>query len=225
MTSSNTWPQRIAVARRAVDAAKLAEEQAIRDALADSTPVSDVARALGTKDRTRIYAIQGKDPQGQAPQQPALTPAVYLRGAGADAATWQRVEAAMWARGWATVRDRTTAFHLARGGTPVVFCDFSTDLDATPGAHFGYKLFVRVGRVRAKYGTDRRHVQLAELLPADVVAGLIREGAAWVHRSVDVEGNDMELPLVNGGDNPRPYRRDGLDEQILARLVADALDQ
>ncbi|MFI8977410.1 hypothetical protein ACIGO9_31340 [Nocardia asteroides] len=55
---------------------------------------------------------------------------------------WEAIEAAMWARGWKTVSDRSTAWHLARGGVPVVLCDFGVnELEFDP---------IIVGRVRAR---------------------------------------------------------------------------
>lgn len=73
---------------------------------------------------------------------PALTPVVYLRGAGVAGAVWARIPPCMWARGWATTRARTQAWHLAFGGVPVVLCDFSGDGGVT------------VGRVRARGGAQ-----------------------------------------------------------------------
>ncbi|WP_040793311.1 hypothetical protein [Nocardia paucivorans] len=137
---------RIQAAQRAVRNAQAAFEQAIRDEIhADRITPSDAARALSTKNRQRIYAILGRGTDDTDPSPPALTPVVYLRGRGCGTRTWKAVESAMWARGWATVRDRTTAWHLARGGVPVVLCDFSGEYDGLSTDD------VIVGLVRARW--------------------------------------------------------------------------
>ncbi len=81
---------------------------------------------------------------------PTLAPTVYLRGKGCGDRLWRAVTDAMHARGWVTVKDRTTAWHLARGGVRVILCDFS----ATYAGGLSNPS-VTVGRVRAKYeGAD-----------------------------------------------------------------------
>lgn len=72
--------------------------------------------------------------------EPRPTPTVYLRGTGHTDEVWERVERAMWDRGWVTVRVHTTAWHLARGGVPVVAVNFSRICN-----------WHTVERVRAKY--------------------------------------------------------------------------
>lgn len=151
MTSTETATARIQAAQQAAIHAQAAFEQTIRDeVLVGRITPSDAARALGTKNRQRVYAILGRGADGSDPIPPAHTPVVYLRGRGCGQRTWTAVEAAMWARGWATVRDRTTAWHLARGGVPVVLCDFSSEWDGLSTDE------VTVGRVQARYGDDDR---------------------------------------------------------------------
>ncbi|WP_229434742.1 hypothetical protein [Nocardia farcinica] len=192
-TTTAAAAARIRAARDAAGAAQAAFEQAIRDEVAaDRITPSDVARALGTKNRQRVYAILGRGDDGAAPTNPPLRPVVYLRGAGRPDAVWTRVREAMWARGWTTISDRTSAWHLARGGTPVVLCDFSADLDhPSPapggGTWFGYDRYVVVGKVRAKYGDD----------------------------------GEAMLPRINGGEHPIRLG-DDVDEHALARWVAEA---
>jgi hypothetical protein len=90
---------------------------------------------------------------GQEP--PALTPIVYLRGARRPQEVWDEVEHSLWARGYATLHDRTTAWHATRGGMPVVLCDFSADLyREKPAEGTDYHYYVQVGRVRARYGSN-----------------------------------------------------------------------
>ncbi|WP_280502022.1 hypothetical protein [Nocardia farcinica] len=140
---------RIQAAQQAAQQAQAVFEQTIRDEIhADHITPSDAARALGTRNRQRVYAILGRGPDGSDPTPPAHTPAIYLRGRGCGQRTWKAVESAMWARGWATTRDRTTAWHLARGGVPVVLCDFSSEWDGLATDE------VTVGRVQARYSDD-----------------------------------------------------------------------
>lgn len=87
---------------------------------------------------------------------PALPPVVYLRGAGIPQELWDRVETEMWRRGCVTVHDRLSAWHLCRGGAPLVMVDFSDELDDNPpapggGTWHGYNRYVLVGLVRARY--------------------------------------------------------------------------
>ncbi|HEY9473018.1 MAG TPA: hypothetical protein VIS06_04095 [Mycobacteriales bacterium] len=223
------WAQRIDAAKAARVAATAVEEQVVRDAREAGLSYSQIARALGTTNRQRAYAILARGTDGGEPVAPALTPVVYLRGAGNKPPVWQRVEGAMWARGWATEHDRTSAWHLARGGVPVVLCDFSTDMDRSRarGRWYGYDLYVVVGRVRAKYADEQDVCTVGELLPTQEVVRLRRAGAAWLDEQVTAGHQELDLPLISGGRSDRPSRRDQgrqvLDEQALARMVAEAL--
>ncbi|MGW4124888.1 hypothetical protein [Nocardia sp. NPDC004711] len=89
---------------------------------------------------------------------------------------WECLEQAMWARGWATVRDRASAWHLARGGAPVVFCDFS--------AHPDFEMrTVHVGRVRARWETIVTTGVVADLLnSADRIKWI---NADWAQRPAE----------------------------------------
>lgn len=73
----------------------------------------------------------------------SFTPVAYLRGAGAPSATWEAIRNAIHALDIATTPDRTTAWHLARGGIPVVLVDFSSDAGALYAVDARYR--VRVG--------------------------------------------------------------------------------
>lgn len=160
----------------------------------------------------------------QAPERPALTPVVYLRGAGRKDPMWERVERVMWARGLHTVRDRTTAFHLARGGVPVVLCDFSADLyrpEPAPGTD--YHQYVVVGRVRARYDEQEVTGTVGDLLETRDLARLMREQVPWLSERVRMTVTEHELRLVNGGETDAPLSFRGLDVDELARLVGEAL--
>lgn len=152
----DTWATRIQSARAERVAAMAAEEQTIRDAVTSGTPIAHVARALGQTNRQRIYDVLERG--RQAVVQPEWTPVVYLRGAGRSQAVWDRVEHAMWARGWRTTHDRTDAWHLCRGNLPVVMVDFTAGLhevSPAPGGDLNIRdPYALVGRVRAKYGDD-----------------------------------------------------------------------
>jgi hypothetical protein len=221
------WTDRIQTAHRATEESRAVEEQVIRDACAtDEFTPSDAARALGTKNRQRVYAILGRSPHGGEPE---LTPVVYLHGRGRSDATWARVRAAMHARGWATMTTRTEAWHLARGGVPVVLCRFVVPDD--PSADD-----VVVGRVRARWHEYTSYTTPGDLLPTAEQVRLRRAGADWIDTQVTGRFKDMDLELVNGGRRPTPRRYDPtartvngslgchiIDEHGLARLVAEAL--
>lgn len=200
MTATDPRIERVRAAHAAVLAATAAEEVAIRDAATAGASPSAIARdGLGTLNRGRVYAILGRGPDGEAPNPPARTPIVYLRGAGASADLWERVTTAMWARGWATERDRTAAWHAARASVPVVLVDFSNDLDESEpapggGVYFGYHRYAVVGRLKAVYGEPD-------------------------------EDEDLSLVLrrVNGGRISLADMGNRVDEQVLALRVAAAL--
>lgn len=136
----------VSAASAAAEAAQAALEQAVRDARAGGATITSIATALGGY-RQRVYAILDRDPS--APTRPAPVPVVYLRGAGVKAPAWDRIERAMWSRGWDTTHDRTTAWHLARGGVPLVLVDFS----ATRGDGAQARV-VTVARLRARWDDE-----------------------------------------------------------------------
>lgn len=189
------WQERLRAAREAAKTGAELERQAVRDASADGATPTEIATALGVRNRQRVYDILADAEHGEI-LNPVLTPVAYLRGAGIPPQAWTRVERAVRARGFRTTHDRLAAWHLCRGGTPVVLIDFSDDLDDNPpapgGGHWhGYNRFTRVGLCRARYGDDEH----------------------------------LELVLLNGGRRDEPWGRNssGLDEGILARLAAEAL--
>lgn len=190
MTAEN----RVTAARAAREAAELAEEQAIRDAVAGGATPTEVAGWLGVRNRQRVYRILAA--QAGEPARPVMPPVAYLRGAGAPPGLWHRAERAMWARGLVTTHDRAAAWKLCRAGVLVILADFSLSLDDNPpapgGGHYhGYDRYVRVGLARARYGEDRRE----EL--------------------VLVNGGNDHGPWGGTGD---------LDTEALARLAVAALD-
>jgi len=161
----------------------------------------------------------------QTSVRPALTPVVYLRGARRKGAMWERVEHAMWERGWYTERDRTTAWHLARGGAPVILCDFSADLyREEPASGTDYHQYVVVGRVRARYIEHEDIATVGDLLESSDLARLMREQASWLRERVRMRTTDHDLPLTNGGETDAPLSFQGLDVDELVRLVAEALE-
>jgi hypothetical protein len=228
-TAQQNWAQRIQQARDNRIAAMATEAQIVRDAHAAGMKKTEIVAAYGRRNRQRIDALLNADPT--APQPPPNPPTIYLRGAGCNQSTWERVEKAMWARGWDTVKHRTSAWHLARGGCVVVLCDFSS----ADGQGLSVDT-VLVGRVRAKYGETTERVSIIETLST---ADMRRySGRQWLEEMVEVTRTDMELPLVNGGEQCRPEVYDTeatnrlgqpgavvLDVDALARMVAEVLEE
>lgn len=56
-----------------------------------------------------------------------LTPCVLLRGLNQQSALWGEFKQAIIDAGWAPILDRTTAWHLSRGGTATFLIDFTRD--------------------------------------------------------------------------------------------------
>jgi len=143
-------------------------EQAIREAVAAGVSVADLKRAIPLA-RDRVLSIIREDhPDITCPR---MTPSIYLRGAGQFEETWERVTRAMWRCGWATTGDRTTSWHRARGGLPVVLVDFSGEVDIWGNSTDGS---IRVVACAAKYRADDEGYQQMRLLPhgsASVVIG------------------------------------------------------
>lgn len=111
--------------------------QAVRDAYAAGATVTEIAATLGVRNRAGVYDALKSDNDLPAAQDQSPTPAVFLRAPGASSDDWRTLTAAMHARGWWPVRDRSQAWHLARGRLPVVMVDFASQ--------------VTVGRVKAKF--------------------------------------------------------------------------
>lgn len=79
-----------------------------------------------------------EDPVDEAEAQVLPVPTMFLRGAGVPGGVRTALKRACSQHGWAVVRDRRQAWHLARGKIPMVMIDFTDNL-------------VTVGRVRAVY--------------------------------------------------------------------------
>lgn len=214
----------VALARAELDAATDRLEQAVRDAVAKGESITSVAREAN-RGRSWVYTAMGRGDEGGEPTNPRLRPTAYLRGAGASADIWSRMEAALWARGVATVRSRTDAWHLARGGTPVALVDFSiTDLGDIPAG------YMRIGRVRARYVDIDDTRPLGSILSPEASALIAAISPRAIEQSVPHTSRETELRLANGGDMPWGgvgWREIGeapvFDEHAIARMAADLL--
>lgn len=110
-------------------------------------------------DPTATSPAPGEQPA--QPQRPPMPPVVYLRGAGVDGTTFDRLHHSLWARGLWTLTDRTRAAHLSRGGLPVWMVDFSLPRSAAAPQ----SVQVSIAQVRAIYtpagaAADARQLQL-----------------------------------------------------------------
>lgn len=204
-----TLLRRVATTRAARDLASAVHDQAIRDAKAAGHPVTGIASTLGVTNRVRLYEVLEKSFDN--PADPAATPVVFLRGAGAPPQTWRDVETAMHRRGLATVRDRQQAWHLARGGVPVVLVDFST---GTPA--------VSVGRVKAKWSLSRTTRSAGQLLSPAERERLAVTGAQWLDTLVTVEEREAVLPLANPDTEAR-LQNEPINPDELARAAVSQL--
>ena len=118
----------------------LIRRQAIKDAHASGATVTEIAATLGVRNRAGVYDALKADAELPAAPDQSPTPAVFLRAPGVSSDDWRTLTTAMQARGWWPVRDRSQAWHLARGRVPVVMVDFAGE--------------VTVGRVKAKFDED-----------------------------------------------------------------------
>lgn len=118
------------------DHARAAFVETVRDALEAGLTEGQIAKILQIKARAYIYKlrrdatpppdIDGKtEGAAKQPKQVSLQPVIFLRGAGVPNSVWVKLEKLCWARQWATTTKRQSAWHLTRGGSPVVFVDFS----------------------------------------------------------------------------------------------------
>lgn len=148
---ATAWSRRLADARAAADRAHHGLDMAVRDAAQAGITQDAIADALGvTLDDIR-HTIQTDNPdRGQPVDQPPRQPVIFLRGRDVPNQTWNELKQLLWTRGLTTVANRTTAAHLARGGTPVVFLDFSHRGDDR----------VKVAGVRAVYRDDSLTLEL-----------------------------------------------------------------
>ncbi|WP_433716974.1 hypothetical protein ACQP2U_42365 (plasmid) [Nocardia sp. CA-084685] len=233
MTRNDTdWAARIAAARANRESAEAAELRLLRDAADAGQKPSDIAAWWGSG-KPRVWELLRRDTEGRpVTESPTAPVTVYLRGAGRGDRTWQQVREAMWARGWRTTSDRTSAWHLARGGYPVVQCDFSTSLDETPGPWYGYDLYVIAGVVRARYDTTAHTIQIRDLLPTP--AAVKHHNAAWADIEVTMPGQEMDIQLLTKVKQAEPLCYDSapgatkslarvLDAAALADIVEQAL--
>lgn len=141
-------------ARHRADAALRAAARDIADAapgqngtLADELartcpdlPIGDLELAAAAAD-----VLEPDDTSSSTPTpRPVIPPVTYLRGAGVDSRTFDRVHAALWRHGVWTTSDRTRAMHLSRGGLPVWMVDFSTTGEPGPDT-------ITISQVRAVF--------------------------------------------------------------------------
>lgn len=206
MSASDLSPllKRVTATQIALERASAAREQAIRDALAQHS-TGDVAAALGGSEPVVDELLAEQSPPAARPELEAV---VFLRGAGAPAQTWRLLEGAIHARGLITIRDRTKAWHLARGGAPVVLVDFSA---GGPGL---------IGRVRARWRVTQSTRPVAELLPRSERERLA--AAEWLNTPVDTEERDPELPLIDPDQAVRFDLAD-IDPDRIGRAVVEQL--
>lgn len=200
---------RVATTRDARDLAAAVHDQAIRDAKAAGHPVTQIAGTLGVTNRMRLYAVIDKPDEPARPVTP--TPVVFLRGVGAPESTWARVETAMLRRGFAVVKDRQQAWHLARGGVPVVLVDFSADRPTATAS-----------LVKAKWKTIHLRRTAGQLLPRSERERLTAQGASWLDIPVTVEDRQAELPLADPAATAQ-VGNDPLDPDELARSAVTQL--
>ena len=120
------WSLRLEGASAARDLARDGFAATVRDAVAAGIPPGQIAKILDIKARSYIYqladGVEGLD--DDVPPVP-LQPVVFMRGARVGNSVWTTLQKQLWTRRWPTTTKRTEACHLARGGTPVIFLDFS----------------------------------------------------------------------------------------------------
>lgn len=148
---ATAWNRRLAEARAAADRADSGLDVAVRDAARAGISPDAIADALDFELDDVLQTIQDdehdEDPDAD---QPPLQPVIFLRGRDVPNQTWKELKQLLWARGLATIANRTAAAHLARGGTPVVFLDFSNRTDDN----------LKVAGVRAVYRDDNLTLEL-----------------------------------------------------------------
>jgi hypothetical protein len=199
---------RVGVTQNRQDQAAAVHDQAIRDAKATGHPMTRIAAALGISNRVRLYGVLDKSYDD--PAAPAPTPVVFLRGAGAPTAVWDDIETAMHRRGLMVVKDRQQAWHLARGGIPVVIVDFSTGSDVT------------VSRVKARWKDVHRQRTIGQLLPREERERLAAQGSDWLATPVTIQDRDADLPVADPS-TARHIQNDIIDADQLARAAITQL--
>lgn len=120
------WSLRLKEASAARDLARDGFAATVRDAVAAGIPQGQIAKILDIKARSYIYQLAdgGEGLDDDVPPVP-LQPVIFMRGARVDNSVWTTLQKQLWTRRWPTTTKRTEACHLARGGTPVIFLDFS----------------------------------------------------------------------------------------------------
>lgn len=187
-------------------------DQAIRDAEAAGVPITDIAKAIGVSNRGRLYAVLEKPP-ATPEQPPALTPAVFLRGSGADRETWDAIEQELHIRGVVTVRDRTAAWHLSRGGVPVVLVDFSVPKSGRVGKGV-------IGLVKARNRVTETTKPVSALLRRADRERLA--GERWLATEVETEDREPELPWAVPDDKIE-FDSLRIDAEQLARQTLEVI--
>lgn len=157
---------RLLAARRAVEEAVAYERRVIWEIhrAGDADPTA-IAAALGVKNRQRINTILNDPDVASEPARPEMPPVIFLCGAGHKQPVWDRVEQAMWRRGWDTTKARKAAWHLARGGLDVVLCDFSATAGGRP------RNVITVGLLAAEYDVEKHGENTRETLLSRVTGG------------------------------------------------------
>lgn len=120
------WSLRLREASAGRDLARDGFAATVRDAVAAGIPQGQIAKILDIKARSYIYQLAdgGEGLDDDVPPVP-LQPVIFMRGARVDNSVWTTLQKQLWTRRWPTTTKRTEACHLARGGTPVIFLDFS----------------------------------------------------------------------------------------------------
>ncbi|WP_186779877.1 hypothetical protein [Streptomyces salinarius] len=228
-----SWGPRLRDSRAAKETAALVHEQTVRDAYEAGMKVSWIRDELGLKDRTGIVRALRADrlaPEDAAAiAEPVLPVHVYLRAPGFGEGFWTRMLATLHARGWRVVRNEQEAWYLSRAGAVMVHVDVAALLDDDP-------VTVALMQAVEAQPAEQPSYAVEELLP--VSAGISLERAfpgASKHR-VAVQTTERRWKRLAGGERPRPTRYDaeatnnlgtkgahGIDEQVIARWVADLL--
>lgn len=146
------WSQRLSDARAAADRAESGLASAVRDAARAGLSRTSIAAGVDLEldDVDEMLNEREVCDRGDAADQPPLQPVVFLRGRDVPNSTWKELKQRLWVRGLPTIANRTGAAHLARGGTPVIFCDFSSRTADT----------LRVGGVRGVYRDENLTLEL-----------------------------------------------------------------
>lgn len=226
---AEVWDEKIRTARATREQSASTYEQTVRDAHAAGRSASDIARALGIKDRTGITRILRAE-QGEVIAAPMLPTVVYLRGPGHGEQTWATMHQVMHQRGWYSTGDATQAWHLSRAGATTVHVDFSIMMDDDP---------VTVSLMQAVYAqpADEADYPVKELLPTLAGIKLERAHPEAANFRVPVQTRDAEWKRIAGREHNRPRQWDDeatsklgragafvLDCQQIARWVADLLE-